>query len=331
MSQLLDQLAPHMRAFFDAFFQGNAQTHSLEELRQQVGPELEITVGRYRPYQGQSVDIHGHLYLPRAAIHVERDMVHFSGSGRLVRFYQAADVATAPPAASPGAGGALPTGGPAGTNGPPVAATTSLPPYQYTLVRVVELVDPLVDDVATMTRLLSGLTAVPPGPGGNAAPPQPGRARQWAEAIAAQRERDPQVLAGPLEALSTPPAGSPAVDIAEYKEVMYRMCTYVRDGSGTYYPKNLPPSDGGMPKAFPEGTTDEYRAFNAREVAVFGRSQMTCLTCHEVHRQSTEGHRQLADAAICSSCHVPGKDKTTLRDALLPFPTRQTRSRVCDY
>ena len=76
---------------------------------------------------------------------------------------------------------------------------------------------------------------------------------------------------------------------------------------------------------------EQHIWLNAREVAVDGRSQTTCLTCHNVHRQSTEGHRQLPDATICSSCHIPGKDKTTLRDGLLPIATRQARSRVCDY
>jgi hypothetical protein len=76
---------------------------------------------------------------------------------------------------------------------------------------------------------------------------------------------------------------------------------------------------------------EQHIWLNTREVAVLGKSQMTCLICHEVHKQSTGNHRQLADAAICSSCHLPGKDKTTLRDGLLPLSPRQTRSRVCDY
>ncbi len=284
MSQLLDQLAPQMRAFFDAFFAGNEQVHSLEELRDQVGPELEITVGRHRAYQGPATNINGHLYLPRGAVHVERDMVYFTGADRRITFYQAADSAAAQPnpnatpgtvpptTTTPPTSGTPSTGSPPPGTQPAPTPPSNLPPYQYTLVKIVELADPYFDDVPTMTRLFAGLSAaVPAAPGasGSGTPAQPGRAAAWAEAIAAQRTRNANVFLAPLESLTSPPQGIPARDIAEYKDVMYRMCTYLRDGQGTYYSKQLQsvPGAGGLPTAFPEGTTDEYRALNAREVS----------------------------------------------------------------
>jgi hypothetical protein len=76
---------------------------------------------------------------------------------------------------------------------------------------------------------------------------------------------------------------------------------------------------------------DQHIDLNAREVAVFGRSETTCLTCHDVHGQSTAKHRDLADAAICSSCHVPQTDHAKLRDGISPSQRLRTRSRTCDY
>ena len=78
-------------------------------------------------------------------------------------------------------------------------------------------------------------------------------------------------------------------------------------------------------------TVDQHIYLSARDVAVFDQSAMTCLTCHDVHRQSSEKHQQLESAAICSSCHIPGTDNTKLRDALLPSNRLRAHSRVCDY
>lgn len=63
---------------------------------------------------------------------------------------------------------------------------------------------------------------------------------------------------------------------------------------------------------------------NVRDVALFGRSQVTCLTCHAVHKQSTEKHQQLKDRAICLNCHDATGSKATLKP-----PGRH--SRLCGY
>lgn len=82
-------------------------------------------------------------------------------------------------------------------------------------------------------------------------------------------------------------------------------------------------------KALP--VIDRHIYLSGRDVAIFNQSSMTCLTCHEVHGQSTEKHQQLGSSAICISCHVPGTDNTKLRDAVRPSNRLRDRSRVCNY
>jgi predicted CXXCH cytochrome family protein len=48
---------------------------------------------------------------------------------------------------------------------------------------------------------------------------------------------------------------------------------------------------------------DRHVLRNARDVAVLGE-QMTCLTCHDVHKGTSDKHRTLATSAICWDCHV---------------------------
>ncbi len=76
---------------------------------------------------------------------------------------------------------------------------------------------------------------------------------------------------------------------------------------------------------------DRHIYENARDVVLLGRSAMTCLTCHDVHGQSSEQHQSLENAAICASCHVAGTDNSRLVDAMLKPNRLRTHSRVCDY
>lgn len=45
---------------------------------------------------------------------------------------------------------------------------------------------------------------------------------------------------------------------------------------------------------------------NVRDVALYGRTTMTCLTCHDVHSGSSKKHRELASEQSCLRCHEPG-------------------------
>jgi hypothetical protein len=76
---------------------------------------------------------------------------------------------------------------------------------------------------------------------------------------------------------------------------------------------------------------DRHILINARDVAVFDRSNTSCLTCHDVHGQSSEKHQQLESTVICSSCHVAGTGNTKLRAGVRPADRRRIRSRVCDF
>ena len=63
---------------------------------------------------------------------------------------------------------------------------------------------------------------------------------------------------------------------------------------------------------------------NSRDVVVFGKQDTTCLTCHDVHLQSSDKHQTLEDSAICQACHIPGGAKSVVRKF-------QRGSKTCDY
>lgn len=42
---------------------------------------------------------------------------------------------------------------------------------------------------------------------------------------------------------------------------------------------------------------------NARDVALYGNETITCLSCHQVHGNSSFKHRRVLRAGICSECH----------------------------
>ena len=70
---------------------------------------------------------------------------------------------------------------------------------------------------------------------------------------------------------------------------------------------------------------------NARDVALSGETAASCVTCHDVHTQSTEKHRSLARAAICASCHAPGEDFANLKEGIGRSRRPSAHSRICEY
>jgi nitrate/TMAO reductase-like tetraheme cytochrome c subunit len=42
---------------------------------------------------------------------------------------------------------------------------------------------------------------------------------------------------------------------------------------------------------------------NARDVAVYGNESITCLSCHQIHANSTVKHQRVARGPICADCH----------------------------
>ncbi|MEX2286433.1 MAG: hypothetical protein WD648_05035, partial [Planctomycetaceae bacterium] len=68
---------------------------------------------------------------------------------------------------------------------------------------------------------------------------------------------------------------------------------------------------------------DRHVLENIRDSVVDGKSDVTCLSCHNVHKQSHKKHRSLAHGTICSNCHDAAN-----------FATRKSgevHSKVCGY
>jgi len=71
-------------------------------------------------------------------------------------------------------------------------------------------------------------------------------------------------------------------------------------------------------------TADRHVLENVRDVVVYGNEQVTCLTCHDVHNQSSRKHRFVAQSSLCLSCHHAEGPKRKLK----PF---SIHSQACGY
>jgi len=69
---------------------------------------------------------------------------------------------------------------------------------------------------------------------------------------------------------------------------------------------------------------DRHIAENAVDVLTGANTEITCLSCHRVHRSSTVRHRRLPFGERCETCHENDETKT-----VRSFPPR--RSMTCDY
>ncbi len=49
---------------------------------------------------------------------------------------------------------------------------------------------------------------------------------------------------------------------------------------------------------------DAHVMDNLREVVLYGNEQMTCLTCHDVHKGASAKHRELPATQYCQHCHT---------------------------
>lgn len=68
---------------------------------------------------------------------------------------------------------------------------------------------------------------------------------------------------------------------------------------------------------------DRHVLQNIRDVALLGKQDETCLSCHDVHRQSSEKHQRLADSSLCLTCHHA-------RSKQEPF-SYQVHNKTCGY
>ncbi|HET9533282.1 MAG TPA: cytochrome c3 family protein, partial [Blastocatellia bacterium] len=62
---------------------------------------------------------------------------------------------------------------------------------------------------------------------------------------------------------------------------------------------------------------------NVRDVALYGNESITCLSCHQVHGSSSQKHRRVLPAAICSECHQGEGFKNVKRYSV--------HSSLCEY
>ena len=80
-------------------------------------------------------------------------------------------------------------------------------------------------------------------------------------------------------------------------------------------------SDAAVAKLNP---ADRHVLQNVCDVVVRGKEELTCLSCHSVHRSSTSRHHRQPRSAICLSCHDGDEDK------LLPNWS-QVSNATCGY
>lgn len=102
--------------------------------------------------------------------------------------------------------------------------------------------------------------------------------------------------------------------------------------TGLPYPNQFVPGDnlfrdfevdfsGGALAALDPG--DRHILENVRDVVIRGGTD-TCLSCHEVHRQSTARHQRLVSSEACTTCHEPGE----LLNSPIPYVNH---SKICEY
>jgi hypothetical protein len=69
---------------------------------------------------------------------------------------------------------------------------------------------------------------------------------------------------------------------------------------------------------------DRHIVQNVRDVVLLGKDRVTCLSCHDVHKQSSRKHHLLAQAESCFTCH----GEAGLKHERKPYAVH---SKVCGY
>jgi predicted CXXCH cytochrome family protein len=69
---------------------------------------------------------------------------------------------------------------------------------------------------------------------------------------------------------------------------------------------------------------DRHVLENVRDVVVQGKEEVTCLSCHDVHKQSSKKHHKVQESDSCTTCHnATGSKKTR--------PPYEVHSPTCGY
>ena len=69
---------------------------------------------------------------------------------------------------------------------------------------------------------------------------------------------------------------------------------------------------------------DRHVLENVRDVVLLGKEDVTCLSCHDVHKESTKKHHQVAEDASCQLCHNATGSKKVRK-------TYEVHSNTCKY
>jgi hypothetical protein len=73
-----------------------------------------------------------------------------------------------------------------------------------------------------------------------------------------------------------------------------------------------------------QNAADRHVLDNVRQVIVLGKEEVTCLSCHSVHGQSSQKHHTVASGDSCLACHNPTGPKKVR-------PAFEVHSRTCGY
>ncbi len=68
---------------------------------------------------------------------------------------------------------------------------------------------------------------------------------------------------------------------------------------------------------------DRHVQQNVRDVVLLGQEKVTCLSCHNVHQQTTQKHHRVANNSICLTCHEAASKRERV-----PY---EVHSAVCGY
>lgn len=71
-------------------------------------------------------------------------------------------------------------------------------------------------------------------------------------------------------------------------------------------------------------TIDRHVVQNVRDVVLFGRESVTCLSCHDIHARSSKKHHRVARSDYCLHCHHADGPKRNLKPIT-------SHSKTCDY
>lgn len=88
--------------------------------------------------------------------------------------------------------------------------------------------------------------------------------------------------------------------------------------TGLPYPNNYVPGDALFPDWQGEPEAGDRHVWQSI------RGDVACLSCHQVHANSTARHRRVLTSAICNGCHLPEGPKKNVR-AFTPA------SALCEY